>query len=380
MIALEIALWALLASSLYALLGYPTLMLLLSRFWTVKLTRQPVSPMVSMIISAYNEQAAIAKKLENSLALEYPRDRLEILVVSDGSTDGTDDLVTGFAARGVRLLRVEGGLGKTAALNHAAAAASGEVLVFSDATGMWNREAIAAMMSHFADPRVGCVIGRVGYSYDDSLASRGFGTYQRYVLALRRAEAAFAAGFNASGSIHSIRRSVFRPGPPDTFMDMIDPLHAAMEGLRTTFEDNAVSMEESRIRTSQEFRARLRIALRSWRFMTYALPRLPVLRSPAYCFQVISHKFMRWAIGPSLPLIVLLNLVLLGRGEIYAWLMGAQAAFFGLTLLGILLSQTGLRVPLLAALVFFNTTNLAYLMAFVRYVRGDRMIRWKPDR
>src|SRR5262249_30554214 len=121
---------------------------------------------------------------------------------------------------------------------------------------------VGAMVAHYADPRVGCVSGRVGYTYDDSAAAQGFGAYQRYVRALRRAEAAFGSGFNAAGSIHSIRASLFRPGPPDTFMDMVDPLHTAMQGYRTTLEETAVSMEESRTRTTDEFRARLRIALR----------------------------------------------------------------------------------------------------------------------
>jgi len=377
---LEIALWALIASGLYSLLVYPSLMLFLGRTRQAGFIRQAVRPTVSLVISAYNEERAIAAKLENSLALEYPRDRIEILVASDGSTDRTDAIVAGFADRGVKLLSFEGGLGKTAVLNRAAATATGEILVFSDATGIWNRDAVAAMMAHYADPRVGCVSGRVGYSYDDSPTSRGFGVYQRYVLALRRAEAVFGSGFNASGSIHSIRKSAFKPGPPDTFMDMVDPLHAAMQGLRTTFEDGAVSMEEARSRTAEEFRARSRIALRSWRFVSYALPRLPVLRSPMYCFQVVSHKFLRWAIGPSLPLIVILNLALLDQGAGYRILLAAQSGYYGLTILGLILGRAGLKVAVLPALVFFNTTNLAYLVSALRFLRGERMRRWVPAR
>jgi cellulose synthase/poly-beta-1,6-N-acetylglucosamine synthase-like glycosyltransferase len=380
MSVLEILLWGLVACAVYSLVLYPALMLTASRMRRRRLVREPIRPKVSLIISAFNEEAAIGAKIENSLALDYPRDRLEIIVASDGSTDRTDAIVRGFADRGVRLHRFDGGLGKSEVLNRAAGLASGEILAFSDATGMWNRHAIATMVEHYADPRVGCVSGRVGYSYDDSAASAGFGIYQRWILALRRAEAAFGAGFNASGSIHSIRKSVFMPGPPDTFMDMVDPLHAAMKGCRTTFEETAVSMEESRTRTGDEFRARLRIALRSWRFLSYALPRLPLLRSPGYCFQVISHKFLRWLVGPSLPVIFLLNLALLDRHAVYRWLFVAQIAFYGLTLLGIFMDRLGHRVPGLSALVFFNGTNLAYLTSFLRYLRGERMRRWVPSR
>jgi len=379
-ILLEIAFWGLLASAAYSLLIYPLLILLGSRLWSRTFRREPVRPAVTLIISAFNEEAAMAAKLENSLALDYPKDRITIVVASDGSTDRTDEIVRGFGARGIRLLRYEGGLGKSAILNRAAAAATGDILIFSDATGMWRSDAVAELVAHFADPRVGCVSGRVGYRYDDSPASRGFGVYQRYVLALRRAEAVFGAGFNASGSIHAIRRSVFRPGPPDTFMDMVDPLHAAMQGFRTTFAEAAISMEESRGRVADEFQARLRISLRSWRFVAYALPRLPWVRSPMYCFQVMSHKFLRWLVGPSLPVIVALNIVLLDRGPVYRWLLFGQAAFYGLTLLGLLCGRIGVRLPGLSALVFFNSTNLAYLASFLRYLRGDRMSRWVPSR
>jgi cellulose synthase/poly-beta-1,6-N-acetylglucosamine synthase-like glycosyltransferase len=376
----EILLWILLASGLYSLVLYPVLILILGRLVPRRFERRPIRPDVSLVISAFNEEAAIGAKLENSLALDYPPDHLEILVASDASTDRTDDIVRGFGARGVKLLRYEGGLGKSAILNRAAGAANGEILVFSDATGIWSRDAIAAMVAHFADERVGCVSGRVGYTYDDSTTSRGFGAYQRYVRALRRAESAFGAGFNAAGSIHAIRKSVFRTGPPDTFMDMVDPLHTAMQGSRTTLEESAVSMEESRTRTTDEFQARLRIALRSWRFLVYAVPRLPVLRSPMYCFQVISHKFLRWMVGPTLPIIFLLNLVLLGHGPIYRWLFGAQVVYYALTAVGLVLGRLGSALPGLSTLVFFNSTNLAYLTSLLRYLRGQRMQRWVPSR
>ena len=377
---LEVFLWGFIISGVYSLVIYPVLIIALSRLARPRFQRRSIHPPVSLIISALNEEAAIGAKLDNSLALDYPRDRLEIIVASDGSTDGTDAIVRGFADRGVRLLRYEGGLGKSAVLNRAASEASGEILIFSDATGMWSAGAIVAMTEHFADRRVGCVSGLVGYTYDDSPTSRGFGVYQRYVLALRRAEAAFGSGFNASGSIHAVRASVFQPGPPDTFMDMVDPLHAAMQGFHTTFEEEAISMEESRTQTGDEFKARARIALRSWRFLAYALPRLPICRSSMYCFQVTSHKFLRWLVGPSLPLIFFLNLALLGRHPAYRWLFLGQALYYGLTLLELILGRLGARLPGLSALLFFNATNLAYLTSFLRYLRGERMRRWVPSR
>jgi cellulose synthase/poly-beta-1,6-N-acetylglucosamine synthase-like glycosyltransferase len=378
--ALEIAFWLLIGSATYSLVMYPLMIMILSRFTRPRFEKRPIRPRVSLIITAFNEEAGIGPKLANSLALEYPRDRFEILVASDGSTDGTDAIVLGFAQRGVRLLRYDGGVGKSEATNRAVAEAGGEILVFSDATGIWNPGAIEALVEHFADSRVGCVSGRVVYSYGDSPTARGFGVYQRYVLALRRAEATFGRGFNASGSIHALRASLFRPCPPDTFTDMVDPLHTAMQGFHTTFEEGAVSAESARSRFRDEFRARLRIALGAWRFVAYAIPRLPCRRSPMYCFQVISHKLLRWLIGPSLPLILLLNIVLLGRHPIYLWLLAAQALCYGVTLVGLVPGRPVSRIPGVSVLVFFNIANLGYLASLLRYLRGERATRWKPSR
>ena len=379
-IVLEALFWILIALPLYSLIVYPLLIIALSKLFPRHFVRGPYTPTVSLIVSAYNEEEAIAAKLENSLELDYPKDRLEIIVASDGSTDRTDEIVRGFAARGVTLLRFEGGMGKTAVLNAAVPHAQGEVLVFSDATGMYSRDAVARMAEHFGDPRVGCVSGRVGYTYDKGLAARGFRVYQEYVLALRRAEGAFGTGFNASGSIHAVRASVFRPGPPDTFMDMVDPLHTVMQGYNTTFEEDAVSHERTRTRPKQEFNARLRIALRAWRFIIYAVPRLPLLRAPMYCFQVISHKFLRWCIGPSLALLLPINLILVFEGPLYRWTFAAQAAYYLLTWLAYALGQAGRALPGLSGLVFFNSTNLAYVISLCRFLQGKRMAQWVPPR
>ena len=377
---LEIAFWVLVACPLYSMIGYPLLMLIAARVYRRHFVRAPITPRVSLIIAAYNEEAAIARKLDNSLALDYPPERLEIVVASDGSTDRTDEIVKSYAGRGVRLVRAERNVGKSEAVNLAVKHAAGEILVFSDATGMYDPRSVRAMAAHFADPRVGCVSGWVAYRYDKSVAGQGFSVYQRFVMALRRAEAAFGSGFNAPGSIHAVRASAFIPTPPDTFSDMTDPLHAATLGLHTTFEEEAVSWEESRTRIEDEFRARVRIASHAWRFMSYALRRFPLLKSPMYCFQLASHKFLRWMTGPLLIPIFVLNALLVTHHWIYQLLLAGQLAYYGLTLLGYLFGRTGRRLKALAGLVFLNTVYLAYIVAFVRFLRGDRKISWVPSR
>jgi hypothetical protein len=163
-------------------------------------------------------------------------------------------------------------------------------------------------------------------------------------------------------------------------MDMIDPLHTAMQGFRTTFAEDALALEQVREQAHDEFRARLRIGMRAWRFMAYALPRLPLLRSPMYCFQVTSHKFLRWLVGPSLVPILVLNLLLLGEHPIYLWLLAGQGLFYGLTLLALCARRLGTKIPGLGGLVFFNATNLAYVIALLRYARDQRVRQWVPSR
>lgn len=377
---LELALWLMIFGAVYSMFLYPLLMFALSKVYKKRFVRQAITPKFSLIIAAYNEEKAIAAKIENSLAIDYPRENLEIIVASDASTDRTDEIVRSFADRGVRLLRFEGGLGKSAMLNKAVDHATGEILGFSDATGMWSEESVRSMAEHFADPRVGCVSGWVAYRYDRSLTAQGFNVYQRFVMAVRRAEASFGAGFNAPGSIHSVRKSMFIPCPPDTFMDMGDPFHIAMQGYRTTFEERAISWEESRTEAKDEFRARMRINLRSWRFMFYAIPRLPIFRSPMYCFQLVSHKFLRWTIGPSLIPIFILNALLLEQGWLYRFLFACQVAYYGATLVGVICSKMGVAIRGLSGLVFFNTVNFAYLIALLKFIGGARAHRWVPSR
>jgi cellulose synthase/poly-beta-1,6-N-acetylglucosamine synthase-like glycosyltransferase len=308
---------------------YPLLMYVISKVYRKRFVQDDIEPAVTQIIAAYNEEKAIAGKLENSLSIEYPADKLEIIVASDSSSDRTDEIVRSFADRGVRLVRCEGNKGKSPTLNMAAEHATGEILAFSDATGLWSKDSIRSMARHYADPRVGCVSGWVSYEYDESATAEGFGLYQRFVMALRRAEASFGSGFNAPGSIHSIRKSVYLPLPDATFGDMVDPFHTAMQGYRTTHEDRAISMEESRTNLADEWAARLRICLRAWTFMFYALARFPLIKSPLYCFQVTSHKFLRWLVGPFMLPIFVLNACLLSTHLIYQVLFGCQILYYG---------------------------------------------------
>lgn len=385
MIAIKIAFWLSVALLCYGGIVFPATLRYLA--WRSRASRQQSQslrealPTVSLVIAAYNEQESIGSKLTNTLALDYPRNLLEVTVVSDGSTDQTDELVRGFSDHGVRLLRVEGRKGKSLAVNAAVEHTAGEIVIFSDATGHWNASAIRNLVRHFGDPTVGCVSGTVSYESPVCGANaEGFGVFQRVSRSIRRGEKSIGWSVNASGSIHAVRRAAFRPVPADTFSDMVDPFHAAQVGLRTAFEFEAISLEPPRRTFDEEYRARLRIALGSWAFLRYALRDLPVRRAPVYCVNLLSQKVIRWLSGPLLLVIGAAAAILALREPIYGLTLWSLVGGIILAGLGLLSERMGRRLPILSAVTFFALTAAAYILALVRYATGKRAVTWNPER
>lgn len=380
MTPLRVGFWLSLVALGYTYLGYPLLVQLLARLRPRPVRRSAIEPEVSLIIAAYNEEKSIEAKLENTLALDYPRDRLEVVIASDGSTDRTHEIVRAWADRGVRLFVPDRHLGKTGTANLVVPTTRGEILVFSDATGIYNRGALRALVANFADASVGAVTGRVAYRYDGSVAAHGFADYQRFVVPQRKAESRFGSETSVSGSIHAVRRSSFRSAPAELSFDMVHPLHVAQAGQRTVYEDGAESLEVARTRASEEFRTRVRLAVRAYSFIPYLLRGLPGCRDPLFVFQVLSHKLLRWLSPIFLALAAAASLALAPRGG--AWLIPPLA--FGLlavlATLGWLASRSGSSARLLAAPLFFATINLAFLVGLAKYLGGARLAGWRTER
>lgn len=381
MTVLEIVFWSSIGVIAYTLFGYPLLTLVLAAVVRKRVVKRPCTPKVSFVIAAYNEERAIAEKIEQTLSLDYPSDHLEIIVASDGSTDRTDEIVRSFEDRQIKLYRCEGRRGKAHTLNETVLnAASGEVIVFSDATGVFNRDAVRELAANFADPHVGCVTGRVAYRYGGDMASSGFKGYQRIAVAIRRAESAFGSQTSVSGSIHAIRRELYRPVESHLSHDVIDAVHTVEQGYRVVYENDAVSVEASRSRMRDEFRCRVRMAVRAAPMVPYVLGRLLRRGRIGYALQMISHKFMRWYLWVFLLAALVSNLTLVGQSKWYSILCGVQGLMYLAAVGGLLANRVGIRLSPVATLSMFVLGNTAMCVGAAKALLGKRMPTWEPVR
>ncbi|GAB3725707.1 glycosyltransferase family 2 protein [Luteimonas pelagia] len=377
---LEILLWCALAVLGYIYVGYPLLAVLVATVAPRRVARGPSTPTVTLVIAAYNEEKDIGRKLRNVLEMDYPRERYDVIVASDASSDGTDGIVLGFDAPNVQLLRIEGRLGKTACQNAAAARATGEILVFMDATTMTDPRAVAAMVRNFNDPEVGCVAGRLVYrARGDDATGAGGTSYWGYESRLRRAESDLGSLIGVSGQLYAVRRSAYRPIPPDLISDFVIAMVMREQDLRTVLEPDAVCFEETLDRPDRELSMRIRVGLRSLFALASKRSLLDPFRYGRFAWQLWSHKVLRY-LSPVFWLVALLANAALALDGQYVPLLAAQAATILLGVPGFLWSGRALNPRLLAHPYYFLLTNLASAVSLVRFLRGERVVTWTPLR
>ena len=283
----------------YVYVGYPALLrLVVAMRGARRVARQPATPKLTLVISAYNEAAVIRQKLENAVSLDYPRSELEIVVISDASTDGTDEIVASFADRGVVLHRQPQRLGKTAGLNRVVPTLSGDIIVFSDANAMYNPDALRKITRNFADPAVGCVTGEARYlPGGGAAADLGERAYWDYEMQIKRLETALGSMVGGDGAIYAIRRSLWRELPENAINDFLNPLQIVAAGWRGVYEPEAVCHEETAGGSRTEYRRRVRIVSRSWRAVFQVPAVLNPFRVGLFAWSVLSHKVLRWLSG-----------------------------------------------------------------------------------
>jgi len=376
---IEISFYISVFLAVYPYLGYPAIIWFIGRWRPQAVSRSHVTPSVSILIAAYNESHCIKETIKNKLEQDYPKECLEIIVISDESTDGTDEIVKTFASNGVTLLRQLPRQGKASALNMAARYARGDVLIFSDANSMFRKDAVSRLVENFADPEVGYVTGRLQYvTADPSLAGDGCGAYMKYENGLRLLETMFGSVIGVNGGIDAMRRELYTEIPTSLITDFVLPLHVLKNGKRVVFDGRVESYEVPNSAVEAEFRMRVRVALRALHGLAYMSGLLNPIRYPRTSFSLISHKLLRYMTPVFLFIALFSNVWLALDDGWYQLLLLPHLTLYALGVLGAFYKLPGILGKLSLVPSYFLVTNAAFTLALVRYLRGDVMAVWKP--
>jgi hypothetical protein len=377
----EMVLWCAIALILYAYIGYPCALALLSTVRNRPVRKTAATPPVSYIITVHNEESRIAAKLQNALTQDYPGE-LEIIVASDCSTDRTDDIVRGFAPH-VRLVRAAERHGKEAAQHLAIAASSGRILVFSDAATFLDCTGISTLVANFGDPTVGCVssIDRV-IEADGTVG--GEGAYVRYEMLLRRLESRVNSLVGLSGSLFAARREVCARWVSDRQSDFSTVLNSMALGLRGVIDPDAAGYYTNLRDGRRELERKIRTVVRGIAVLSSNLQLLNLLRHPLFAWQLTSHKICRWLVPFAMLAALVSGALLVARGapavegsgrlDPYVLLLGLQLGFYMAATVGLVTGSRALRLP-----AYFVVVNFAILAAWMRYAYGERMTTWTPS-
>jgi cellulose synthase/poly-beta-1,6-N-acetylglucosamine synthase-like glycosyltransferase len=375
--------WLALVSLVYGYFGFPLLVALVGTVRGRPVRRAPITPSMSLIIPAYNEEEAIASRIENALALDYPQESLEIIVASDGSSDATEAIVSRYASRGIRLLALPR-LGKNRAIVEAVRHSTGEILVFSDANIFCEPRALRELAANFADPSVGGVSGNASYEVEtgSESSSHGEDLYWNYDTRLKMLESRTGSIVSAHGALYAIRRALYSP-PADlgAVDDFANSTSVVEQGYRLVFEPAARCSEVAIQEAEREFRRRVRNMTMGLRAVVLRRRLLNPFRYGFYSLLLFSHKILRRLLPVSLFILLVTSLLLSGSSTFYRAAAEAQALFYALAGLGYLARRRGIgRWKLLYMPFYYCMVNTAAVLALLRFVRGDRIAVWQPQR
>lgn len=342
-------------------------------------------PEVCLIIAAYNERAYVDQKVNNSLSLQYPPEKISVIWVNDGSEDGTPELVAKYP--GITLLHNPKRSGKIEGMNRGVEFSKAPVLIFSDANTMLSPNSVQKVVRHFADPTVGCVAGEKRFYTESNqpVAAAGEGFYWKIESWLKRLDYRFYSTIGATGELFAIRRELFHRVEADTLLDdFMISMRATEQGFRVAYEPEAVAIEHGSSSVREELKRKVRIAAGSYQ----SLLRLGKLLNPFFnvrlFFQYVSHKVLRWTLAPiALPLLFLSNLVLVINDQtealrvLYFAAFLVQVLFYGLVLFGLLTQNRPVRLRFFYAPFYFVAMNFAMYKGFFRFLKGKQSVLWE---
>lgn len=374
----KICFWLSIFMILYPIIIYPSLVCLLGLTWPRPVKRGSWLPCVTVLIPAHNEAQNIAATIRNKLEQDYPRERLEIIVMSDGSTDRTEDIVREFSSQNVRLVRRERREGKAAAINEGVRHAKGEILVFSDANSMFSPDAIRRMIENFSDSEIGYVTGKLTYKVESvGTAGSGCSGYIKYENALRALETKAGSIIGVNGGVDAIRRELYRDVPSQLITDFVLPLNVVSTKHRVVYDERAHSFEVANSELGSEFRMRVRVALRALQGITFMRRLCNPVKHPWAAFSLISHKVIRYCSFFFLAIVFVTNLVLVSNPH-YAALLITQVITYTLAIVGLRKSLPKLLQKLTLIPAYFLMTNAAFAVATMKFLKGETMATWQP--
>jgi cellulose synthase/poly-beta-1,6-N-acetylglucosamine synthase-like glycosyltransferase len=370
--------WAAVGTLAYTFLVFPVIVAVRAVIAPRPYRSGSREPTVSLVIAARNEAAGIRAKLANLDQLDYPEDRLEVILASDGSEDDTERWVADHPGRRIRLLRLPHE-GKAAALNAAVREARGEILVFSDANSLYAPDAIRKLVDPFADPAIGGVAGN--QRYRSSAAAEGTAEGERaywgFDRLLKVGESRAGSTISATGAIYAIRRDLFRDVPPGVTDDFYTSVSVIAQGFRLVFVPNAVAWEEPAQSGRGEFRRKVRVMTRGLRAIVLHRSLLDPRTHGFYAVQLLSHKLLRRLMWAPLIVLMVTSPALWRRGPIYRLATVVQGTFYGLAVIGLVPGRRA-RLRLVDLPAYFCLAMAASLVASWNLLRGRQIDRWEP--
>jgi cellulose synthase/poly-beta-1,6-N-acetylglucosamine synthase-like glycosyltransferase len=360
---------------LYTYVGYPLLLWLLAKVARKDVVKGEIFPTVSVVIAAHNEERNIGRRIEDLLAQDYPAELMEIIVVSDGSSDRTEKVVINYASQNVKLL-AEQRSGKANSLNTGVAASNGEIIIFTDVRQSFAPDTIRRLVENFNEPSVGCVSGELLFYTDgDSSIKADMGAYWRYEKWIRKMESASGSVIGATGAVYAIRPKLFLPHPRGTILDdVLTPMDCIKQGYRTVFDASARAYDSISSNVGQEWQRKVRTLAGNWQLFNLAPWLLYPFGNPHW-WRYISHKLFRLLVPFGMAVIFVDSLML--SGSFFRMFTFLQLAFYTLALLGFLLPVTK-SSRLVSFSYFFIVMNVAAVAGFWKWLTGGCATAWQP--